>query len=468
MTSISKSFSALLLASALALPIAFAANSSAQTDISLSQTDSDQILSAPDQKLLLSLLERGNAVELQMRSDAVAAAFDAAWIAPTLEIINFIDDPSIRTQLFDHLREETGQGWGRDVNRWFRWLWNEPPKQIQGYDQFKADFYVQIDKRFARYFEGRGDNARIRLDEVRWGGVKQDGIPPLHNPKMLSASEANYLEDDNIVFGIEVNGDFRAYPKRILAWHEMFTDRVGGVDVAGVYCTLCGTVILYDTAEHDLGTSGFLYRSNKLMYDKATQSLWNTLTGEPVVGPLVGQDIALDHRSVVTTTWGKWKTLHPDTKVLSRNTGYRRDYAEGVAYHDYFATDNLMFNTPFVDSRLANKQEILALRFKGQGGKSLAVDTNYLKANPVYSGNVGTQKFVVLTDETGANRVYDPGDIKFTQLKDQSVTDSMGQSWAITESRLTAPDGRQLKRLPYHRAFWFGWQAAYPNTELVK
>ena len=110
---------------------------------------------------------------------------------------------------------------------------------------------------------------------------------------MLDASEATYLGDRNIVFGIEVNGDARAYPKRILAWHEMFTDSVGGVPVAGVYCTLCGTVILYYTnlggTQYDLGTSGFLYRSNKLMYDRATQSLWNTFSGEPVVGPLVGK-----------------------------------------------------------------------------------------------------------------------------------------------------------------------------------
>jgi len=476
MLKISRPLSILLLVSALSLPIAMSVNSSAQTQPvaqpAIGKITSDLVFTASDRELLLSLLEPGLLMDHHKRSEAVAAAFDASWVAPTLEIINFIDNPQMRTQLLDHLREETGQGWGRDINRWFRWLWNEPPQQVAGYDQFKADFYRQIDKRFGRYFEGRGENARIRLDEIRWGGVKQDGIPPLRNPKMLAAADADYLEDDNVVFGIEVNGDFRAYPKRILAWHEMFTDTVGGVDVAGVYCTLCGTVILYETdlngTSYNLGTSGFLYRSNKLMYDKATQSLWNTLTGEPVVGPLVGKGIALDHRSVVTTTWGKWRSLHPDTKVLSLRTGHRRDYDEGVAYHDYFATDTLMFNTPFVDSRLANKQEVLALRFKGQGGKSLAIDTDYLKANPVYAGTVGTQRFVVLTDETGANRVYDPGEVKLTQIKGQSVLDSKGQSWAITESRLTAPDGRELKRLPYHRAFWFGWQAAYPNTKLVK
>ena len=230
-------------------------------------------------------------------------------------------------------------------------------------------------------------------------------------------------------------------------------------------------VILYDTefegTKHALGTSGFLLRSNKLMYDKATQSLWNTLKGEPVLGPLVDKGIALDHRSVVTTTWGKWKELHPETKVLSLDTGHRRNYDEGVAYHDYFSTDELMFNTPYQDSRLANKQEVLALRFKGQPG-SIAIDTDYLKNNPVYSGNLGSQKFVVITDETGANRVYDPGNVSLVKTNGISAKDNTGTSWKVTESRLIAEDGRELKRLPYHRAFWFGWQAAYPSTELVK
>jgi hypothetical protein len=426
---------------------------------------------AADRALLLSLLDRTRPfTKSDVRAD-ISARFDAGWIAPTLETFNFVYEPSIRNHLLGELRKTTGQDFGTDMNRWFRWLWNEPELKTAGYDQFKADFYGNIDPRFTRYFEGRAETARLRLDEIRWGGVRQDGIPPLRNPKMLPAFKADYLEDDNVVFGIEVNGDFRAYPKRILAWHEMFVDTVGGVDVAGVYCTLCGTVILYDTefegTKHQLGTSGFLLRSNKLMYDKATQSLWNTLKGEPVLGPLAGKGIALDHRSVVTTTWGKWKELHPTTKVLSLKTGHRRNYDEGVAYHDYFANDDLMFNTPFQDSRLANKQEVLALRFKGQPG-SIAIDTDYLKKHPVYSGTLGTQKFVVLTDETGANRVYNPGDVKIIRSNGAQAVDANGGVWNVTESRLTSADGRQLKRLPYHRAFWFGWQAAFPSTELVK
>ena len=301
----------------------------------------------------------------------------------------------------------------------------------------------------------------------------QDGIPPLRNPEMISVEEADYLGDNNIVFGIEINGDVRAYPKRILAWHEMFTDIIGGVEIAGVYCTLCGTVIPYKTnnngTQYNLGTSGFLYRSNKLMYDKKTQTLWSTTKGEPVVGPLVDKGIKLAYESVVTTTWGEWKRRHPNTTVLSLNTGHRRDYGEGIAYNEYFSTDRLMFNTPFNDERLANKREILALRFPGAPNQQLAIDTDFLLQNTVYKNSIGAQKFIVFTDKTGANRVYDPKDINFVAFDgDQTVTDSNGAQWTLNESQLVSKTGKKLNRVPYHRAFWFGWRAAYPDTKLIK
>ena len=358
----------------------------------------EQTLSQADQELLLSLLRPSFTQSKDQKLAELADRYSPAYVAPTLEIFNFIPDSETRNALLSHLRETTGQNFGTNMNDWYRWLWNEPEVKTAGYDNFKAEFYSVIDPKFEKYFRDRGHSSQIRLDEIRWGGVVQDGIPPLRQPKMLKASQADYLEDDNVVFGIEVNGDVRAYPKRILAWHEMFVDNVGGIDFAGVYCTLCGTVILYETdakgLSHEIGTSGFLYRSNKLMYDKATQSLWNTIKGEPVLGPLTGKDIALTHQSVVTTTWGKWKELHPDTKVLSLKTGHRRNYDEGVAYHEYFATDNLMFNTPYSDQRLKNKQEILALRFKEFPREQLAISADFLRKNPVYSGTSKTRNLL--------------------------------------------------------------------------
>ena len=361
----------------------------------------------------------------------------------------------------------------KSSNEGYQWLWNQDISAPEGYANFKADLYVNMDPRFETYFRDRQHLARIRLDEIRWGGVRQDGIPPLRNPEMISAEQASYLEDDNIVFGIEVNGDARAYPKRILAWHEMFTDTIGGVEIAGVYCTLCGTVIPYRTkhkgTQYRLGTSGFLYRSNKLMYDQATQSLWSTSKGVPVLGPLVDKGIELEHESVVTTTWKEWRKRNPNTTVLSLDTGHLRNYDEGNAYKDYFATDTLMFTTPFNDSRLKNKQEVLALRFPAAPNKQIAIDTDFLNENEIYQNQIGQQKFVVMTDKTGANRVYDPKDIEFESYdSDITAIDKSGKRWTLTESTLVSESGQKLSRLPYRRAFWFGWLAAFPDTQLVK
>ncbi|MEO0971456.1 MAG: DUF3179 domain-containing protein [Pseudomonadota bacterium] len=406
-------------------------------------------------------------------TDAFLARLEQDWhpgyVPILLELARF-SNPALASRIFAFFSVRYGKHYGVDLNAWYHWWWNENGGDLTAdYANFKADLYRYIDPKFYTYFHGRQDTARIRLDEIRWGGVVQDGIPPLRNPKMLAAARADYLQDDNIVFGVEINGDARAYPKRILAWHEMFTDTVGGVDIAGVYCTLCGTVIPYKTGGHELGTSGFLYRSNKLMYDAATQSLWNTIKGEPVLGPLVDQGITLEHLSVVTTTWGAWKKRHPDTTVLSPDTGHRRDYGEGVAYQHYFADDELMFNTPFDDRRLNNKQEVLALRLPGAPHDQLAVDTDYLREHPIFTERVGFQDVLVFTDSTGANRVYDPEGVEFDAYDGELLaTDTEGMVWRVEEEQLVASDGRTLDRLPYHRAFWFGWHATFPQTRLVQ
>jgi hypothetical protein len=357
---------------------------------------------------------------------------------------------------------------GREHGRTLR----APAQDHPRYAEFKGRLYRRIDPKFGAYF-APDRPANIRLDEVRWGGVRQDGIPPLRSPEMISAAEAKYLDDDNVVFGLDVNGDVRAYPKRILAWHELFTDEIGGVPVAGVYCTLCGTVILYETeldgVQYELGTSGFLYRSNKLMYDRATQSLWNTIWGRPAIGPLAQEPIQLKRRSVVTTTWGEWRRRHPTTRVLSLNTGHRRDYSEGAAYREYFATDDLMFNVPKLDRRLKNKDEVLTLVLDEEAARPLAISADFLAKNKVHHDRIGDVAFVVLTDRSGANRAYRTDGLRFTSWDlDRQAKDEEGATWTLGENRLVASDGRQLERLPAQRAFWFGWYAAFPNTRLVR
>ena len=410
---------------------------------------------------------------------AALARIEQNWhessFAPLIEMIYRVPGRAALVRLIRLVEAKSGQPFTGDINAWFEWLWSTDRPVHPQYAAFKAALYEGIDPRFREYFDKRPPSV-IRLDEIRWGGVRRDGIPPLKNPKMIAAREATWLQDDNIVFGVAINGDVRAYPKRILAWHEMFKDRIGGLELAGVYCTLCGALVLYDVTDaktggvqYELGTSGFLYRSNKLMYDHKTRSMWSTLTGTPVVGPLVGKGIELKSLYVVTTTWKEWRTRHPATKVLSLDTGHNRDYGEGVAYRDYFASDQLMFAVPKADPRLPNKAEILALRLPEAPGQSLAIAADFLSSRPAWQTRLGPINLLVLTDASGANRVYEAGDQTFTGWdKKATATDSKGGAWRVEEDKLTGPNGEAFKRLAAHRAFWFGWHAAFPDTQLVK
>lgn len=208
-----------------------------------------------------------------------------------------------------------------------------------------------------------------------------------------------------------------------------------------------------------------MYRSNKLMYDAATKSLWSTLHGEPVVGELVGQQIALERSYVVTSTWGEWRRRYPNTRVLSSDTGFTRDYGEGIAYQKYFSTHELMFSVPHLDGRLQNKDEILALRDEDQ---QLAISAEFLQRNSVFHGSISEKKFVVLTDRSGANRVYASGEHSFVNWdQDVQATDTLGNVWRVTSDALIHKAIR-LERLPAHRAFWFGWYSQFPETRLIQ
>jgi len=335
-----------------------------------------------------------------------------------------------------------------------------------------AEIYKNIDPKFEKYFAGRGSQLAIDASEIVWGGVHQDGIPPLRNPKMISSREASYLDPSDVVFGLYINGEAKAYPKRILAWHEFFVDQIGGVPIAGVFCTLCNTMIGYQTSadgvEYDLGTSGFLYRSNKLMYDKATQSLWSTIEGKPVVGPLVGKGIELDVYPSVTTTWEEWLRLHPDTKVLSLDTGHNRNYDKGEAYKDYYATDELMFPVPDRDDRLRNKDEVMIIRADGYRNDPVAISTRKIKSKGLVQINIGGQSIVVISTKSGGARAYESKEIEFAKYKNGELKDSAGNEWQVTEEGLIGIDGSRLSRIPSHNAFWFAWYNAYPDTRLIK
>ncbi len=318
-------------------------------------------------------------------------------------------------------------------------------------------------------------DAPLTIDprEVMWGGVRVDGIPPLESPAQLFPEQAaDWLNDSDEVIGIEINGDARAYPIRIIAWHEMVNDTIGGVPVSLAYCTLCGSAILYHgrvgAEVYRFGTSGLLYRSNKLMYDRTTRTLWNQFSGKPAWGSLVGQGIRLEILPVVLTTWGDWHARHPDSTVLSLDTGFARDYGPGVAYAEYNSSPNTWFNVPIRDERLAAKDHVYVVRVE----ESLtAYPTAVLASRTLVEDEVGGLAIVVVATANGkGGRSYEAGDVRFA-LADpvaNTLTDTDGGVWSIREDSLQGPNGATLPRVSGHNAFWFALLNQTTNARLYE
>jgi hypothetical protein len=405
----------------------------------------------------------------------------AAILVDLLRLIAPSADPGgagsrVRRRLVEFLELRTGQRFGDDLNAWRRWTWRLPYDPHPQYATAKSEIAAHVDPRMREFFP---DDVRtaIRLDEIDWGGVRVNGIPPLDHPRVLAADQATYLSDTNVVFGVVVNNEARAYPKRILAWHELARDTVGGKPITVVYCTLCGTVIPYESVIGGklrvLGTSGLLYRSNKLMFDEETMSLWSTMEGKPVVGPLVGSGIELAPLPVVTTTWREWRARHPQTTVLAEDTGHSRDYSEGAAYRSYFRTDELMFQVPQPDTRLKNKAEVLAMLLTSRSGVSLpvAISADFLIRHRLFQQRFAEHSVVIATSRDGANRVYEAGSVRFVRLiDDTTLRDNEGRDWVADEERLVlrGPGSRSFRRIAARRAFWFGWHAQFPKTALIR
>jgi len=343
---------------------------------------------------------------------------------------------------------------------------NPQIKPHESYNAIKMKLLGNTDKEFLEFFEGdlsKPENMKIRLEEITWGGVLVDGITSLDNPNMIDANEADYLLEDDLVFGVEINGDVRAYPLRIMGWHEMFNDTIGGVQVALAYCTLCGAGILFETQFEGrnepfvFGSSGLLYRSNKLMFDRETKSLWNQFTGKPVVGELAKSDIALKIRPNTITSWTEWKKQHPNTKVLSLETGFDRNYGSGVTYQAYFASPDLMFPAVVGDENTAKRKDyVFGIREVG-AAKAWPIKT--FQNTPVINDRVGFKNVVLIGDaETRTVRAYERGEGEiFSQTQGGDLVSQAG-SWEIKEDFLISKAGTKKRgRVAGHVAFWFAW-----------
>lgn len=471
-------------------------NPAATTQLPLPQT---AIANDEIPQLLQSLLASGSSSSLEGLNH-IKQSGDTRFIAVLLELYRARQIGLIRqlndAALEDALHSLSGQRFGSDWRAWIEWYGATDLEPPPGFTSWKGELLAGIDPAFADLLQDDLP-ARIRIEEILWGGVSLDGIPALENPAMLPAAEADYLDPWDVVFGISLNGDARAYPLRILDWHEMVNDVVGGAPVSLAYCTLCGAAIAYDGRSQDaagnpitytFGSSGFLYRSNKLMYDRQTRTLWNQLTGEPVLGELAASAIRLQLLPIVLTTWADWQAQHPDTQVVDRNTGHGREYAPGAAYGDYFGNheayqDGLMFPVWLQDERLDNKEYIYALRLDGV---SKAYPVTALVEGGVVNDVVGETAVTLIapgdiltvagqnrrvgdiTYTAGAQiRAYARGAHTFTPgVGATAVVDAAGNTWQVTEAALIGPGGETLPRINGHLAYWFGWYAFYPDTLL--
>ena len=228
------------------------------------------------------------------------------------------------------------------------------------------------------------------------------------------------------------------------------------------------------------GTSGFLYPSNKLMYDRTTNTLWSSLTGVPVIGALAKRDLKLDFFPVELTIWSEWLAEHPDTKVLSRVTGYypptfyRPETDTDSIYYSYRAATETMFPVPASDDRLYFKDEVLGLT-DGDGFK--AYPLAILRELRVVNDRVGEEEVVIIASAGSSSvRVYQRRGQRFAQMPDgetveglpSAVVDGDGNKWTLTEDALIGNSGPSLGRVPANVSFWFGWFAFHPDTELFE
>ena len=378
-------------------------------------------------------------------------------------------------EIMDLLEHVTGVSPGRSWADWM--LWQEANPQIKSHPaffEFKRTLFMAIDENWRPFLEPSfiADGAMdVRFEEIAWGGVRRDGIPSLDFPDLIDAADADYMREDDLVFGVQINGDVRAYPLRIMGWHEMFNEVIGGVPVALAYCTLCGSGILFETQLPDrdkpliMSTSGFLYRSNKLMYDRQTESLWNQFTGRPVSGPLRGSGIELQQRPVVIEPWGAWRARNPQTKILSVNTGHSRNYGSGVVYRDYFASPDLMFPARVDQTRLKQKDYVFTIR---QFGAAKAWALDLFADRRVVNDEIGLTPIVLVGDQSGRTvRAYERGPRIFSAADDGSLI-ANGQGWRIEEAALISPGGETLPRVAGHIAYWFAWDNYLgTNADLV-
>jgi hypothetical protein len=275
-------------------------------------------------------------------------------------------------------------------------------------------------------------NASIPVEKILRGGPARDGIPAIDNPAFINPQDASFMRDDDEVVSLTINGETRAYPLRILVWHEIVNDTVAGRPVAVTYCPLCGTAMVFSrtvgTNTLDFGVSGLLYQSDVLMYDRQTESLWSQLAMTAVSGPAVNSKLQwLSSRQL---TWAAWKDTFPGGRVLSTQTGFQRDYA-GAGYARYHQSPDTMFPVSQHRSELPDKEWVIG----------------------VIAGGVASAYPLRELPQDG--QILDVVNGRQIELRYHSDSRMAEVRWC-----------KSGDILPVVKVYWFAWQAFYPETKL--
>lgn len=329
----------------------------------------------------------------------------------------------------------------------------------------------------------------IDLDDLLPGGPPPNGIPSIDYPLFQPVAEVDWLDDDEPVLSLTIDGRTKAYPVRIMMWHEIVNDRLAGVPVAVTYCPLCNSGVAFErTIAGETTTfkvSGKLYADNLVMYDRLTESLWPQLTGRASVGALTGTQ--LESIPVGAVGWAQFREEHPDARVLSRSTGHDRDYLTNpyVGYDD--PDSEPLFALPNdPDTRLPVKARVVGV---GEGKDAVAVPRDLLADRGVQHVEVG-REHVVLWHSPGQVSALDTREIPdgaeigsvaafaaelggkaldFTRADDGTFRDQQtGSVWNLFGRAESGPlAGEQLAAVEHLDTFWFAWAAFQPDTRLV-
>ncbi len=331
--------------------------------------------------------------------------------------------------------------------------------------------------------------ALVPLDEIVSGGPPPDGIPAIDHPRFVTPKEADrWLQAREPVLSVSVNGDARAYPLQILLWHEIVNDTVGGKPVAVTYCPLCNSGIVFDRTidgnVYDFGTSGKLYKSDLVMYDRQTSSLWAQMEGRAIVGDLAGTTLAVLPAN--TLAYGDWKAFFPGGKVLSRETGHSRDYGRNP-YDRYDAPQSwpFLFSGP-LDRRLPPKERVVGVSVRGM---ARAYPFSLLAKKTVVHDVLNGERLVVLF-QSGTLSALDQSRITAsrdvgTAVVFSAVMDGRSLSFEPAQAGLRDREtgslwtflgrgvqgvlaGKSLTPVPQVDAFWFAWAAFHPSTSVFK